>query len=135
MIDEIRHRGFSKHTEQAYSSAVKSFILFCKCQPKTLTIEHVKRYKLHLITQLKRQPQTVNQHVSAIHFFFTNILDKNWNSKKVPLVKVNQKLPVVLSLNEMVKLFNSIKNLKHQTSNTFDGDICMWPYEVRNFKT
>ncbi|MCB9059983.1 MAG: tyrosine-type recombinase/integrase [Halobacteriovoraceae bacterium] len=38
-----------------------------------------------------------------------------WDARKIPLVKVNQKLPLILSLNEMVQLLNSIKNLKHQT--------------------
>jgi integrase/recombinase XerD len=115
LIDEIRQRGFSSNTEEAYTRAVSKFITYSKCNPSALTIEHVKRYKLHLINELKKQPQTINQHVSAINFFYTNVLEKEWDRKKIPLVKINQKLPIILSLNEIVKLLNSIENLKHQT--------------------
>jgi integrase/recombinase XerD len=114
LVDEIKSQGFSINTERAYTRAVGSLILFSKVSPHQLTINHVKKYKLHLIKELKRSPNTVNQYVAAIKFFFINVLKKNWNDSEIPAMKHSRKLPLILSQEEVLKILKAIKNYKHK---------------------
>lgn len=115
LIEEIKLLGFSENTEVAYVSAVSKFIVFSRVPTQKLTLEHVKKYKLHMIKNLKRTPATINQHTAAIRFFFINVLNRPWDNNKVPSIKRTITLPDILSQEEITKMFNTVKNVKHKT--------------------
>ena len=113
--DQIDLKGFSENTKRAYVKAVKSFIVFSKVPPTRLSMRHVEAYKIHLMKDLKRAPTTVNQYIAAIRFFFIYVLNKRWSEQQITAVKHKRKLPVILSQEEIVTLFNSVHNIKHKT--------------------
>lgn len=115
LILEITLKGYSINTEKAYVSAVSKFIMYSKVPPIKLTIEHAKKYKLHLIKGLKRSPNTVNLNIAAIRFFFIRVLKKQWNDSDIPAIKHGRKLPIILSQEEIIRMFSAIKNIKHKT--------------------
>lgn len=113
--NQIKLKGLSKNTEIAYVNAVKAFIAFSKVPPAKLTMKHAEVYKIHLLKDLKRAPVTVNQYMAALKFFFERVLNKRWTDQKISRVKTKRKLPVILSQEEIVSLFNSVTNIKHKT--------------------
>lgn len=114
LIEEIKLRGFSKRTEEVYVSVAEKFIIFTAISPVNLTLDHVRKYKLHLINS-KFAPRTINQQISAIKFFFILVLKKRWDNYQFRSIKVPRKLPVILSKREIVTFLNSTDNLAHQT--------------------
>ncbi len=114
LIDEIRARGFSQSTEKSYATTIRKFITFSKVSPARLTINHAKKFKLHLINNQKRAPATVNAQVAAIRFFFNHVIQKRFDEKDFTFVKRYRKLPDVLSKNDVIKILNAIENIKHR---------------------
>ena len=68
---------------------------------------HLKRVK-------KRAIRTLDVAYAALKFLYNTVLEKPWELIPVPRVKTEQKLPVVLSIEEINKLFSVIENIKHK---------------------
>jgi integrase/recombinase XerD len=51
MIEDMRLRNFSPHTQEAYVRAVATFALHFKQSPQELTAEHVRQYLLHMVQE------------------------------------------------------------------------------------
>jgi integrase/recombinase XerD len=58
----------------------------------------------------------MNSIVSALRFFFTHTVDRPDLARKLVRVTHPRKLPVVLSRDEVARLFNATTCLKHQAA-------------------
>jgi len=67
----------------------------------------------------KISTSTVNQTISAYKILQENVLEKKWGPMKIKRPRRNQKLPVVLSLEEVERLISSTLNLKHKAIGLF----------------
>lgn len=76
--------------------------------------EDIQQYILYLKREKGLSAGTINNYISAIRFFYTFILDKEWDSRKVPRMKRIQKFPVIPSNEDVITLINSTNNLKHK---------------------
>jgi site-specific recombinase XerD len=94
---------------------MKAMIRFFMRSPDELTIEDIHSYQLHLTRVEKVCWGSFNQSVCAIRFFYGVTLDKGWDIQRIPYQKTGRKLPVVLSCEEVTKLFEVVENLKHRT--------------------
>ena len=78
--------------------------------------EEIRAYQLHLTNEKQLTPATLVIVVSALRFLYRVTLHKTWSIEAViPAPKKPQTLPVVLSPAEVVRLLDSVKNLKHRT--------------------
>ena len=59
-------------------------------------------------------PGTINNYISSIRFFYTHVLDKEWNAKKVPRMKRIKKFPVTLPKEEVLAILDATTNVKHK---------------------
>ncbi len=110
---ELNIRGFSKRTIEAYLYYNKKFLDFIKKEPKDVSEDDAKRYISYLMTELKYSPKSVNLALSAVKFFYSQILqNRAFNEVKAP--KSEKKLPTVLTKEEIKKLLDSIENQKHK---------------------
>ena len=115
MKRDLEIRGFSLSTRQCYLARMKAMIRFFMRSPDELTIEDIHSYQLHLTRVEKVCWGSFNQSVCAIRFFYGVTLDKSWDIQRIPYQKTGRKLPVVLSCEEVSKLFDVLENLKHRT--------------------
>lgn len=104
-------------TREAYSRRIIAFLDYLEKHNKQIedmTLEDVQLYILYLKKDRGLAPGTINNYISSIRFFYTYVLEKEWNSRKIPRMKRVDTLPVIPSREEIFTLFDAIKNLKHK---------------------
>ena len=114
MLEELRLRNYSPHTQRAYIRCVANFAKHFGTAPDRLGPEHVRDYQLFLVQRKKLSWSPFNQTVCALHFFYHNVLHRKWMIEHIPYPRHEQKLPVVLSPTEVAALFQNTLNLKHR---------------------
>lgn len=110
---ELKLRGFSQKTVDAYLFHNRNFLSFCKKKPEEISEDDVKSYLGYLISDKKLRPASVQLTISSLKFYYMEILGKIEFAKIKP-PKSEKKLPTILTKNEIMKLLDSIKNFKHR---------------------
>jgi len=76
--------------------------------------EDIRTYEIYLANERKLAPGSIHIAVSALRFFFNVTLERDWVPEEVlPLPKKPQKLPVILSPEEMQHFLGCVPNRKH----------------------
>lgn len=114
MVEDMRLRNFSPHTQDAYLRAVKQFTKHFMKAPQTLNGEHVRQYLLHLVQERRASWSLYNQARCALQFFFRVTLGRDENFDSLPCARDRKRLPVVLSQEELRRFFEVIRNPKHR---------------------
>ena len=115
MIEDMGMRKMRERTQEAYIRGVRRLARFLGRSPDTATAEDLRRFQLHLV-KAGVSPITLNATLTAVKFLFQVTLDRPQLVAKIRQVRVEQKLPVVLSREEVARLIQSAGNLKHQTA-------------------
>ena len=115
MIEDMGMRKLSSKTQVAYIRAVKHFTRFYGRSPDLASPEDLRQYQLHLVKQ-GISNTTINATITGLRFFFEVTLDRPEAMKKMSPVYKPQKLPLVLSANEVARLLQSAANLKHRAA-------------------
>lgn len=113
---EMRLRNYSLKTIKAYQSCLRMFVkFFAPVHPRALQDSDIRRYLLHLIEHEDYAASSVNQAFNAIRFLYVELYRKPLVLGEVPRPKKESKLPVVLSPDEALSIFDAVENLKHRT--------------------
>lgn len=114
MIEDMRLRNLSPHTQTAYVQAVVVFARHFKQSPEKLTGEHVRQYLLYLIQERKASVSLYNIARWALRFLYQITLGRNEQFERLPYARERRRLPVVLSGEELQRFFAVIRNAKHK---------------------
>ena len=112
IVQEMKLRNYSVHTIKAYTTVVSQLYTYTQKPPRDLSHEEIKSFLLNL-HEKGRSSQTLSLAANAINFLYTQISKKE-NFSKLRHPKHSQKLPIVLSRNEIQMLLNTINNSKHR---------------------
>jgi len=112
LATELKIRGFSAKTVNAYISNNKSFLEFIGKNAKDVNEDDVKAYMAHLMDKGLR-PASVSLAMSAMRFLHDDMMGKGLFTK-IKLPKLEKKLPTVLSKEEIRKMLDATKNDKHK---------------------
>ena len=115
MLDAMQVRGKAVRTQQAYVEAVAHLWSYFKCSPSRLTSQQVQDYLLHLLRERKLSRSTVNQYGCAYRFFYGTVLGWDGDAFQIPLAPAPQRLPEILSREELARLFDSACHDKART--------------------
>lgn len=115
MTEDMRMRKLKPKTQQAYIRAVRKFAKYLGRSPDTATDEDLRHFQLHLIDQ-GTSPITLNATIVGLNFLFEITLGRPEAMAKMQSVRVPQKLPVVLSKEEVTRLIACVGHIKHQTA-------------------
>jgi integrase/recombinase XerD len=110
---ELKLRGFSEKTLKAYVFHNKKFLEFVKKNEQNVTENDIKLYLGHLISDKGLRPSSVNLALSALKFYYEEILEKPIFSKiKAP--KLEKKIPTVLTREEIQRMIKAVDNARHK---------------------
>src|ERR1035441_888841 len=115
MLDEIQRRNYTESTTRAYERIIKDFAFYFHRSPDQLGPEHIREYTAHLFRDKKLSPNTVNQNVGALRFFFVKFLRRPWSAEDMPCPKKRIHLPVIWSRDEVSHLIESADTPFHRT--------------------
>ena len=105
-------RGLSDNTISAYKRDLNQLANFSDQKPKLITAKHISAYLQHLHS-IGYSPRSQGRVLSALRGFFNWMIDEQHLSEH-PVVlfenpKTGRKLPVVLSVQEVVRLLEAIR--------------------------
>ncbi len=113
--EELRLRNYSHKTIGPYSSSLRGFVkYFAPRHPRELSSEDIRNYLLHLIEDRRIAASTANQILNALRFLYVELYKRPFVLGAVPRPKRPKQLPVVLSMEEVQRVFRVVKNSKHR---------------------
>jgi len=111
---EMEYRNYSSSSVRNYCVTMSAMEKRLGKALSSITTEEFKVYLHDLIFNQKRSTSLINQHISAFKIFYSDILKNDWERIKIKRPKKVQKLPVVLSMDEVERLISVIINIKHR---------------------
>lgn len=109
-VQEMKRRGMSENTIGAYSSCIKYFFgQSKKDHPKNVNEQDIKEFLGKF-----DEPNTQRNYHSAIKKFYEICLKQPDKFKYIRYCQKSQKLPIVLSVEEVQRMFDVCENKKHK---------------------
>ena len=115
MLDALVLRGMALCTQEAYIDDVARLARYYRRSPDTLTADQVQGYLLHLLRERKLSRSSVNQYGCAYRFLYGTVLGLDGQTFQIPLAPAAQRLPEILSREELARLFAAACHLKSRT--------------------
>ena len=115
MDDAMVLRGFALRTRETYLGCVAGLAKHYHKPPDQLDAQQIQAYLLHLIQEKKLAYASVNQAACACRFLFGQVLQQRKIWLDIPMAKVPKRLPVVLSRDEIGRLFAACGTLRART--------------------
>ena len=98
MMEDMRVRNLSPHTQSTYVLQVSLFARYFRKPPDQLGPEEIRSYQVYLTDEKKLSPGSILIAVAALRFLYKVTLHKDWSvADIIPAPKKPQKLFVVLS--------------------------------------
>jgi len=110
---ELAYRNYSPRTIESYTVYMKEYLNWAGSDYRNPDVEKMRRF-LVMKQEKGYAPQTINLYLNAIKFFYYQVI-KVFRKIDLRFSKKTQKLPVVLSREEIAKLIEVTRNLKHKT--------------------
>ena len=116
MTEDMQVRNFSPHTQATYVLQVALFARHFQQSPETLGPEEIRSYQVYLTNEKKLAPGSILIAVAALRFLYKVTLHKDWSLEDIiPAPKKPQKLPIVLSPEEVRHFLGCVASPKHRT--------------------
>ena len=114
MIEDMKLRGHSQHTQRDYLSCVRVLAKYYKRPPDRLSEQDIRNFFLYLIEERRLSPSTVKVYLCGIKFFFVKTLRRKWPVFDLIRAGKREKLPVVLTREEVRKIFSLINSIRNR---------------------
>lgn len=108
-------KAYSPSTIRTYKSQFTQFLTFYKDRDiHALTTADIEHYIYHLITTYRISTTKQNQMINAIKAYYEHVLGQERTYYDIQRPKKPKELPGVLSKQEVKKIINQPKNIKHK---------------------
>ena len=115
MTEDLRIRNYSPRTIETYVGRVAAFAAYFDRSPAELDGEHIREYQKYLVDTKHASWAVFNQTVCALRFLYNITLKRPDVIEHIPYGLRERKLPVILSRQEVQRLFAAVACLKHRT--------------------
>jgi site-specific recombinase XerD len=116
MIEDMRIRNLAPNTQTSYLQQVSLFARYFAKSPNVLGREEIRAYQVYLTEEKKLSPRSITIAVSALRFLYKVTLRREWNLEEIiPAPKQPQKLPVILSPEEVLEFLSCVRGHNHRT--------------------
>lgn len=114
-MEKLTIKRYSPNTARTYIAAFEAFINYYEhLPPIEITEEQIKDYLLYLIEKKQVSESYQNIAINAIKFYFEQVLGGQRKFYQIDRPFKPQKLPSVLSTEEVQRIIGTIENLKHK---------------------
>jgi len=135
IIELIESRGLAETTQISYLSKMRKFTKYHgNKSPEELDLDDIKSYQKHLIKSGKISPSSINNAMSALKFYYVQILERYDYDRKVPWMKTKKPIPVILSEEEISRVLDSSNNILWKAVLMVTYSAGLRNSEVRNLK-
>ncbi|HEY2339558.1 MAG TPA: site-specific integrase [Steroidobacteraceae bacterium] len=107
-------RRMSERTRECYLNAVAGLAKHYRRSPDRVSEAEVQSYLLYLLQERKLAWSSCNTVTHGLKFFFHHTLKRRELEFRVPSARQPQKLPQILSREEVAALIEATRNLKHR---------------------
>ena len=135
LLQDMQLKNFTQNMCTDYFRFVKKFLDFTNKDAMSITYADIRKFIFHLKDHENKKASTINVYTAAIRFF-EYTLGYVLDSKKIPKMKRDRKLPVILTREQVNMLINSMDNYKHKaiTSTMYSSglrvsEVCHLRYE------
>src|SRR4029453_12382767 len=101
-------------TQQLYATAITDLARYYRRSPDQLTPDEIRAYLHHLLVERQLAWSTCNVTAAAIRFFYVETLGWSMAHLHLPPRTDRQRLPRVLSAEELQRLFRAARHPKHR---------------------
>lgn len=116
LIEDMTVRNLASTTQATYVQQISMFARHFDQSPETLGPEAIRSYQVYLAMEKELAPSSISTAVAALRFLYNVTLQKHWVLEEVlPAPKIPDKLPVVLSPEEVLQFLESVEPIKHRT--------------------
>lgn len=133
--DYLSLRNYSDRTLKVYTKSVSDFLNYCLLHEddKLDFPEYVRQF---LLSHQRRGVgwSSINLYYSAIRILSEKVLKRKWDVTHLPRPRQFKQLPRILSSNEVTRLIQSPRSLKHRTLIAFLYSTGLRISEVTNIK-
>lgn len=115
MIEDMQIRNLAPHTQRAYVQQISQFARHFRKSPELLGPADIRAYQIHLTQDRQLSASSILVAVAAIRFLYKITLKRDWNIEEVvPTCRKPQRLPVVLSRDEVSRFLDAVAIPKHR---------------------
>ena len=125
MIRDMQLRRLADRTQESYLYAVTGLAQYYKESPDRITEKKVQDYLLYLLNERKLSWSACDLYASALEFFYRVTLGRPLTQFRLPPRQHAQRLPEILSAQELERLFAAAENPKHRAMlmTAYDGGL------------
>lgn len=136
LIQDMSLKNFAQSTCEDYYRYIVRFLNFTGKDAMSITYADIRRFIFYMKDVECKKVSTINTYTAAIRFFFEYTLGYLWDSKKIPKMKRDRILPVVLTREQVNALIDHMDNYKHKaitatmySSGLRVSEVCHLRYE------
>jgi len=139
MTEDMQVRNLALNTQTCSVQQMSLFARHFDKSPEQLGPEDIRAYQVYLTNEKKLAPGSVLIAVAALRFLYKVSLKKNWSfADVIPAPKKPQRLPVVLSPEEVLHFLSCVASSKHRAILTtcyaaglrISEAICLKPADI-----
>ena len=119
MIEDLQLRGFSERTQEMYVRAVRQLADHYHKSPAQITEEELRDYFLSLKNDKHYSRAASTIALCGITFFYEHTLKREWSTLTFVRAPREQKLPVILSVDEVRTILAHLTLLRYR--------VCLGP--------
>ena len=115
MHQDLQLAGLSEGTQGTYLRVVRQLAVHYHTPPDRLSEQQVRDYLLHLKNDKKSASSTLGIAYSAIKFFYSHTVPRDWPTLQRIRVQKEKRLPDVLTIDEVRQLIGAVRKLRFRT--------------------
>lgn len=115
MIEDMQVRNLAPHTRRAYVQQISQFARHFGRSPELLGPADIRAYQVHLAQDRRLSASSTLVAVAALRFLYKVTLKRGWSiDEVVPTCRKPQRLPVVLSRDEVSRFLAAVAPRRHR---------------------
>jgi len=114
MQEDLLLKAYSPNTQRSYLRCARNFAKHYMRSPEEMGEQEVRDFLLYLVRDRQASPANLDMHVNALKFLYNVTLKRPEVVQGLSHPKRPTTLPVILSPEEVLRIFAAIRSVKHK---------------------